>query len=106
MTRELRRGKKSNGLVLANGGFLTHEHAIVLSNKPPHGFGLPLNEAHHHVSTVGVPVFDEHAEGESVIEVSGLRIKFMPVSIRSCSHWFHTHLDLGNSHGKFVDIHH
>ncbi|KAJ5239860.1 hypothetical protein N7468_004479 [Penicillium chermesinum] len=68
MTRELRNSNKKNGLVVANGGFLTHEHAIILSSSAPRKFGLPLEQAHHDVSAVGVPRFTEHAEGDAVIE--------------------------------------
>lgn len=70
MVRELRQGNKKNGLVLANGGFMTHEHAIVLSSIPPRQFGFPLDQAHHDaVGKENIP-FQQHAEGEAVIEVS------------------------------------
>ncbi|KAL1865406.1 hypothetical protein Plec18167_009453 [Paecilomyces lecythidis] len=68
MVRELRQGNKQNGLVLANGGFMTHEHAIVLSSIPPRQFGFPLDQAHHDaVGKEDIP-FQQRAEGEAVIE--------------------------------------
>ncbi|KAF9884970.1 hypothetical protein FE257_000880 [Aspergillus nanangensis] len=71
MVRELRQkeNNKTNGLVLANGGLLTHEHAIVLSTKAPRRFGFPMEQAHHDASHVGVvPPFIEQAEGEAIVE--------------------------------------
>ncbi|GAD94934.1 thiolase [Paecilomyces variotii No. 5] len=68
MTRELRKGNKKNGLVLANGGFLTHQHAVVLSSIPPQRFGFPLDQAHHDAVGMEDIPFQERAEGEAIIE--------------------------------------
>lgn len=69
MVRELRRGDSRHGLVLANGGMLTHAHAIILSNSAPKAFGFPMREAYHAPSETLGAFFDENAEGEAVIEV-------------------------------------
>ena len=70
MTRELRQGHRRNGLILANGGVMTHQHAVILSRSsrsdhspyPDHDI-LP-----EHLSSEAPP-FAEHPEGEAVIEV-------------------------------------
>lgn len=73
MTRELRKsgGKAKNGLVLANGGVVTHEHVVCLSNGPRKD-GRPYPERNplpHLVEDVFCPPVDERAEGEAVVEV-------------------------------------
>jgi acetyl-CoA C-acetyltransferase len=41
MTAKLRAGgPRGTGLVFANGGFATHNHAIILSRRAPHGIDL------------------------------------------------------------------
>jgi hypothetical protein len=92
MTRALRHDDKSNGLVLANGGFLTHEHAIVLSKKPSRTFGFPLEGAHHQGPSIEIPVFDEHAKGEAVIEVSNLQKELILSVTAHCVPFFVAHL--------------
>jgi hypothetical protein len=72
MTRQLRQGKGSNGLVLANGGVLTYQHVICLSTMPrrdgsPYPDRNPLPEF---ITDVPVPPVDEQAEGEATLEVS------------------------------------
>ncbi|KAF4126522.1 hypothetical protein GMORB2_0258 [Geosmithia morbida] len=72
MTRQIRNGSYKTGLILANGGVLTYQHAICLSSAPrrdsspyPGGDAQPeLVEA----GDVPVPVFDELADGEATIE--------------------------------------
>jgi hypothetical protein len=73
MVRELRRGQKRLGLVLANGGVLTHQNAIVLSKDLPQKVGLSLDQAHHALVESTIPLFDEKVEGEAIIEVRALR---------------------------------
>ena len=72
MTRELRNGKNRKGLILANGGVLTYQHAICLSKTPrrdgsvyPEKDPLPF-----HIVDVPVPAISAEAEGEAVIEVT------------------------------------
>ena len=71
MTRELRGGKLQNGLILANGGVLTHQHALCLSahsrkDGRTYPVGPPLPE---HVTDSATPPFDEQADGPAYIEV-------------------------------------
>lgn len=70
MSRELRKGRISRGLVLANGGVATYQHALVLSNRPrpsdsPYPSSNPLPPV---ISDVSIPIVDPSAEGEAVIE--------------------------------------
>ncbi|EXJ89109.1 hypothetical protein A1O3_02173 [Capronia epimyces CBS 606.96] len=70
MTRQLRQGKGQHGLILANGGWMTYEHALCLSTLRrrdgiPYPAEPPLSE---HVTDVAVPSVDAQAEGEAVIE--------------------------------------
>jgi hypothetical protein len=72
MTRQIRQGRGSNGLVLANGGVVTYQHAICLSSQPrrngsPYPDTNPLPEV---ITDVPVPPVDEQAEGEATVEVS------------------------------------
>jgi hypothetical protein len=72
MTRQLRAGKGKNGLVLANGGWITYEHALCLSRSPrsdglPYPNEAPLPEV---VKDVQIPRIVEEAEGAAIIEVS------------------------------------
>jgi hypothetical protein len=73
MVRELRKGKVRNGLVLANGGVVTYQYVVCLSNKPrtsPYPDRNPLPDL---LDNESVPKVDEKAEGEAVIEVSSMR---------------------------------
>ena len=70
MTRELRKGKAKNGLVLANGGTVTHQHVVCLSTRPRQD-GSPYPEKNllpHLIEDVFCPPVDEKVEGEAVIE--------------------------------------
>jgi len=70
MVRELRKGKARNGLVLANGGMVTYQYVVCLSNRPrdfPYPENNPLPDL---LEDEEVPKVDEKAEGEVVIEVS------------------------------------
>ena len=81
MTRQLRRGPAQHGLVLANGGVVTYQHAICLSSRSRRDDSAypdanPLPEV---ITDVAVPVVDKCAEGEAVIEVS-FSLFFPPLS--------------------------
>lgn len=70
MVRELRKGKKTNGLVLANGGVATYQHVVCLSSKPGQHQYPAENPLPAVITDVAVPTIDNEAEGEAVIEVS------------------------------------
>jgi len=72
MVRQLRAGKGKHGLVLANGGVVTYQHAVVLSREPrrdgssyPHSNPLPKL-----LEDETVPQVLAKAEGEAIVEVS------------------------------------
>ncbi|KAJ1548232.1 hypothetical protein HK405_003920 [Cladochytrium tenue] len=69
LTRQIRGGKVRNGLVLANGGSLSYQHVVCLSNKPrkagPYPAQPPLPKL---VQQVEAPEFVESAEGLATIE--------------------------------------
>jgi hypothetical protein len=73
MVRELRRGGGSprQGLILANGGVLSYQHVVCLSNQPrrdqtPYPTKNPLPEL---LTEPPAPAIEEQVEGEAVIEV-------------------------------------
>lgn len=74
MARQIRAGKIRNGLVLANGGVLSYQHAICLSSKHrPDGLSYPDSRVGSDAIVEGVaPVVDPFAEGEAIVEVSWL----------------------------------
>jgi acetyl-CoA acetyltransferase len=69
MTRRLRQGAQKNGLVLANGGVLSYQHVVVLSNEPrkkayPDKHALP-----EHCEQLAADQFTQVAkEGHATIE--------------------------------------
>lgn len=69
MSRQLRDRKAKNGLVLANGGFLSYQHALCLSSEPRRvGSSYPDNRGSSAV-VVGAPApVEPFAQGEAVIE--------------------------------------
>ena len=72
MVRELRRGSSQHGLVLANGGVLTYQHALCLSTRPRKD-GSPYpdkNPLARYVTDIPVPIITAEAEGEAIIEVN------------------------------------
>ena len=80
MVRRLRTGEGRHGLILANGGVLTYQHALCLSTKSrgddsayPNKDPLPSQ-----VTSIPVPAVTTHAEGEAIIEVS-LSNAFHPI---------------------------
>ncbi|KAI9745717.1 MAG: hypothetical protein M1818_001253 [Claussenomyces sp. TS43310] len=70
MVRELRKGKHENGLILANGGVLTYQHAICLSSQPRrNGTAYPTqNPLPPLLTDISSPPIDTHADGEANIE--------------------------------------
>ncbi|KAF2498353.1 hypothetical protein BU16DRAFT_481187 [Lophium mytilinum] len=70
MVRQLRRGDKKNGLVLANGGVLGYQHVVCLSSQPrKNGSAYPgKNPLPELLSDLPVPPIEEHPEGEATIE--------------------------------------
>jgi len=71
MTRELRKGNGKYGLVLANGGVVTHQHVVCLSTRPrKDGSSYPeKNPLPHLIEDVFCPPVDEKVEGEAIVEV-------------------------------------
>lgn len=74
MTRQIRAGRFQKGLILANGGVLSYQHAICLSSKGrADGSSYPDSRAGSEATTEGLaPVVDAFAEGEAIVEVSQL----------------------------------
>ena len=72
MVRKLRAGDGQNGLILANGGVLTYQHALCLSNRPRRdGCTYPdRNALSGHRTWTSVPTVTVKAEGEAMVEVS------------------------------------
>lgn len=69
MTRQLRAGKGKKGLVLCNGGVLSYQYVIVLSNEPRKEGAYPLENPLPEILTdVEVPELAEKAEGEAIVE--------------------------------------
>ncbi|KAK6504597.1 hypothetical protein TWF481_006536 [Arthrobotrys musiformis] len=69
MTRKLRSGRGSTGLVLANGGSATYEHAICISVRPrTSGLPYPDSAPLPMFTEVTAPRIDESPEGEAIIE--------------------------------------
>ena len=70
MTRCLRQGKATTGLVLCNGGMMTSQYAVVLSNTPPTKGVYPLeNPLPPQLTDVATPDLALRAEGHAVVEV-------------------------------------
>lgn len=72
MTRRIRSGQIRNGLVLANGGVLSYQHAICLSAK--HGSnGTSYPDSRPGADTVvggtSAPPVNAFVEGEAIVEV-------------------------------------
>lgn len=69
--RRLRKGDGESGLVLANGGVLTYQHALCLS-KIPRRDGSAYPDVKPLPIDIAVPTVTAEAEGEAVIEVKNL----------------------------------
>lgn len=81
MTRQLRGSSSRNGLILANGGVLSYQHAICLSSQAPkEGRPYPDKKSSSLVDSDLVPTVDLEAEGEAMIEVSGPNI----ITVQEC----------------------
>lgn len=72
MTRQIRSGKIRNGLVLANGGVLSYQHAICLSsNRRTDGAEYTDSRKDSDAVVGGLsPLVETFAEGEAIVEVS------------------------------------
>ncbi|KAM0392051.1 hypothetical protein ACHAQC_006867 [Fusarium culmorum] len=69
MVRVIRKGKYQNGLVLANGGVLSWQHAICLSAKPKrNGSAYEAQAVLDNGQTSQGPTFTAQAQGEAIIE--------------------------------------
>ena len=84
MTRQLRGSRSRNGLILANGGVLSYQHAVCLSSQAPkEERPYPDNKFPSLADSGLVPSVDFEAEGEAIIEVSRSNIitveEFPPV---------------------------
>ena len=70
MTRELRSRRRKTGLVLANGGTLTHQHVVCLSAEPrADGGEYPRRNPLPPLADESRPPFVESADGPATIEV-------------------------------------
>jgi hypothetical protein len=72
MVRHLRNRQGRYGLVLANGGNLTYQHVVCLSNKPrADGSNYPDREIlPENLEDEPHPIIEKNATGEVIIEVS------------------------------------
>lgn len=73
MVRQLRGRGGRNGLILANGGVVTYQHALCLSTQPPRSSTLaypPENPLAEYVTDLRVPSVAAEAEGEAIVEVN------------------------------------
>ncbi|KAJ5375868.1 hypothetical protein N7517_007874 [Penicillium concentricum] len=69
MTRRLRGGSSRNGLILANGGVLSYQHAVCLSSLAPRK-GAPYSNSNdlERVARGPIPLIDFEAKGPGRIE--------------------------------------
>lgn len=70
MVRQLRSNKGKTGLVLANGGWVSYQHVVILS-RSPRSDGLPYpdeNPLPKTMSKVQTPQIAEKAEGDAIVE--------------------------------------
>jgi hypothetical protein len=71
MVRRLRQGAGHNGLILANGGFLSYQHAICISTQPRGNTDTyPDSRLLQFEPSNPIPPIVSEAEGEARIEVS------------------------------------
>ena len=72
MTRQIRAGNGKTGLVLANGGVLSYQYAVVLSREPRKEGEYPKeNPLPQEITDVPAPEIVLDAEGEATVEVCG-----------------------------------
>lgn len=82
MVRRLRQGAGRNGLILANGGFLSYQHAICISTQPRGNTDFyPDSKLLQSEPSNPIPPIESEAEGEARIEVSD---SFKFLSMRAC----------------------
>lgn len=83
MTRRLRQGQAKNGLILANGGTVTYQHAICLSSHPRRdAYGYPrANPLPAMITDVITPKILDMAYGDAVIEVSNYESTLQLISL-------------------------
>ncbi len=76
--------ERSNGLILANGGVLTHENALCLSTRPrPNGTPYPVDEFDNNCSVSEDQVAVVPATtGEATIEVGDAAIGILQAAQR------------------------
>lgn len=80
MTRVIRTRQHQNGLVLANGGILSWQHALCLSSQPRRNTSTYVRSKVLDNGDVSQgPVFTPTAQGEAVIEVRATLQSFAPV---------------------------
>ncbi|KAF2132888.1 acetyl-CoA acetyltransferase [Dothidotthia symphoricarpi CBS 119687] len=76
MTRQLRDGKGRKGLVLCNGGVLSYQYVVILSNEPRKRGEYPQeNPLPSQITDVHVPEVMLEAEGEAVVETYTVEFK-------------------------------
>lgn len=68
MSRQIRSGKVKNGLVLANGGVLSYQHALCLSSQPRPMSPYPDSRSSSVTVTGASPPVEVSPEGEARIE--------------------------------------
>lgn len=74
MVRQLRVGRGTTGLVLANGGWITYQHVIILSRQPrASGDAYPQENPLPTLLEVPSPKIQDKATGAATIEVRGDR---------------------------------
>lgn len=75
MVRQLRAGTGTTGLILANGGMVTYQHAVCVSRIPRRdGTVYPQNNPlPEKITDVSVPVIVFEASGDALIEVMSSR---------------------------------
>lgn len=70
MVRRLREGDGQTGLILANGGLLSYQHAICISTQPRKNQNLyPDSGALLSGPSNQIPPIDSEADGEAIVEV-------------------------------------
>ncbi|KAK2614668.1 hypothetical protein N8I77_001474 [Diaporthe amygdali] len=75
MSRQLREGKAKNGLILANGGMLSYQHALCLSSEPRTKGSMYPDSRGSSAATVGAPALVEpFAQGEATIETYTVQV--------------------------------
>lgn len=69
VTRRLRGGNATNSLILANGGYLSYQHAVCLSKQPRKHSPYPDSAVLDSQPSEPIPPIQGEAEGKAHIEV-------------------------------------